>query len=169
MASVRRIEKRDDSLREGLRALLADSVEDGASVGFLAPLKPRVADPYWESVLGSLGDGRALWVAEDGGEVVGTVQLELCGKENGRHRAELQKLLVRTTHRGRGIARRLLEEAERFARSHGLTLLVLDTEKGSDAESIYRRLGWTRVGEIPDYAGKPDGRLIATVYYYKNL
>ena len=169
MATLRRVTAPEQGLRPALRALLADSVDNGASVGFRTPLDAQSADRFWDRVMAGLGDDRVLWVAEEAGQVVGSVQLELCWKENGSHRAELQKLLVRTSHRGRGIARKLLEEAERFARGEGRTLLVLDTEEGSVAESIYARLGWIRVGRIPGYAGKPDGTLIATVYYYKQL
>ena len=60
-----------------------------------------------------------------------------------------------------------MSSAEAFARANGRTTLVLDTEAGSLAESVYRKLGWQRVGEIPQYAGKPDGQLIATAVYYK--
>ena len=50
-----------------------------------------------------------------------------------------------------------------------MTLLVLDTEAGSAAEGIYRRLGWRYGGSIPGYAVTPDGLPHATVYMYKNL
>ena len=113
--------------------------------------------------------GLLLWVAEEEGRVVGSVQVEPCQKDNGRHRAELQKLLVLTARRGRGVARALMAEAERFAREAKRTLLVLDTEVGSIAESVYRNLGWTRAGEIPDYATTPTGKLHPTVYYFTRL
>jgi GNAT superfamily N-acetyltransferase len=168
--AVRRVAARDAALAEGLRAVLVDCVDNGASVGFLSPLGADVADRYWNRVFSLVDDGSLiLWVAEDNGRIVGTVQVELCGKDNGKHRGELQKLLVVTSARGRGIARMLMEEAERFARSEGRTLLVLDTQVGSVAESVYRNLGWSRAGEIPDYATTPKGELHPTVYYYKIL
>jgi GNAT superfamily N-acetyltransferase len=67
-------------------------------------------------------------------------------------------------------ARRLLmEHAEDAARGAGKTLLVLDTVTGGEAERLYERLGWTRVGVIPDYALYPDGRFCDTTVFYKNL
>jgi hypothetical protein len=137
MATIRRIESAEPRVIDGLCALLIDAVQDGASVGFLAPLSRDTAMSYWNQALASPGDGLVLWVAESGGEIVGTVQLSLCAKENGRHRAELQKLLV------------------------------LDTIAGSPAESVYRHLGWCKAGEIPEYAAMPDGELRATTYYCK--
>ena len=44
-----------------------------------------------------------------------------------------------------------------------------DTVTGDDAERLYERLGWTRVGVIPNYALYPDGRLCATTVFYKQL
>jgi hypothetical protein len=51
----------------------------------------------------------------------------------------------------------------------GKTLLVLDTVTGSDAERLYRRLGWQRCGEIPGYALWPDGRPCPTTVFFKQL
>jgi acetyltransferase len=152
-----------------LSALLIDVVHGGASVGFLAPLTVERATAYWQQVLSSLGSRLALLIAEQDGAVVGTVQLALVDKENARHRAEIQKLQVLSSFRGQGLSTKLMAAAEELALANGRTLLVLDTEAGSLAESVYRRLGWQKVGEIPQYAGKPDGQLIATAYYYKLL
>lgn len=167
MTDVRLVTACDERLLAGLSELLIDSVEGGASIGFLAPLTPPTAAHYWERTCASIGEHFSLWVAEFDGQVVGSVQLAGCTKENGRHRAEIQKLLVHSAYRGRGIAGALMRAAEAEAGLRGHTLLVLDTEVGSTAESIYRHLGWQKVGEIPNYAGRPDGRLIATAYYYK--
>ena len=149
--------------------LLADAVRDGASVGFLAPLPHATAVEYWTSVYALLDGDHYLWIVESEGKVIGSVQLAACTKPNGRHRAEVQKLLVRTTHRGQGLATRLMAALESFSQSIGCTLLVLDTESGSSAEGVYRHMGWQRVGEIPEYAGRPDGQLIATAVYFKRM
>jgi len=61
-----------------------------------------------------------------------------------------------------------MERAEVEALSEGKTLLVLDTASG-DAERVYERLGWVRVGVIPDYALYPDGRPCDTAIYFKSL
>lgn len=165
---VRRVKLPEAALIEPLSDLLIDAVHNGASVGFLAPLAQQSATAYWGHVFASLGDGLLLWVAEVGGKVVGTVQLSPCLKQNGRHRGEIQKLIVHSAHRGQGIASRLMAEAEAFSRSAGITLLVLDTQAGSVAESVYQHLGWQKAGEVPNYAASPDGQLRATAYYFKS-
>jgi GNAT superfamily N-acetyltransferase len=167
--TLRRIETAATAPAEGLVDLLIDVVRGGASVGFLWPLDRTGARDYWRSVLAALGDGLLLWVAESGPRVLGTVQLAPCLKANGRHRAELQKLLVQPSARGQGIASRLMAAVEAEACARGLTLLVLDTLVGSAADPIYRHLGWQHAGSIPDYAAAPDGTLHATAVFYKRL
>jgi acetyltransferase len=169
MTVIRKIPAAEPALLDGLCELLIDSVHDGASVGFLAPLSHDRARRYWEGVFASLGSGQALWVAEEGGEITGSVQLALCEKENGRHRGEMQKLFVHSGKRGAGIASMLINELEAFARASARTLLVLDTLQDSLAEPVYRHLGWQRAGAIPDYAGAPDGVLHPTVIYFKHI
>jgi hypothetical protein len=45
---------------------------------------------------------------------------------------------------------------------------VLDTAT-DEAERVYQRMGWTRLGVLPDYAMMPDGSLCDTVFYFKRL
>jgi hypothetical protein len=63
----------------------------------------------------------------------------------------------------------LMRAAEEAALAAGRTVLVLDTVTGSEAERLYQRMGWTRVGVVPDYALWPDGRLCDTTFFYKRL
>lgn len=169
MIEIRQVTEPEQALVPPLCGLLIDAVHNGASVGFLAPLTIDRAARYWEQVLASLGDGLLLWVAEEDGTIVGSIQLAPSQKENGRHRAEVQKLFVLSGYRGQGISTHLMSAAETAARAAGRTLLVLDTLAGSGAEAVYQHLGWQRAGEIPDFAASPDGQLHATVYYFKPL
>ena len=154
---------------EELAGLLAETVESGASVGFLAPLARAEAVAWWRGRSAAVAAGRLLvWVAYgEPGRVLGTVSLALADKPNSAHRAELVKLMVRRDARGRGLGRSLLTRAEEAAAARGITLLHLDTETGSPAEHLYRSSGWTPVGAIPDYAADPAGVLRPTTIYYK--
>jgi GNAT superfamily N-acetyltransferase len=167
--TVRQVDRQQAAGLVGLPQLLIDVVDGGASVGFLAPLSPQVAAKYWDDVFAELGAHLHLFVAEADGTVVGSVQLAPSPKQNGRHRAEVQKLIVLRAWRGRGVASRLLGEAEGLARSLGRTLLVLDTEADSVAESVYKRLGWQWAGGIPDYAASTAGSLRANTIFYKRV
>jgi len=159
------------SLRSGLVALLEDVVKGGASVGFLPPLDGEEAGAYWDGVAATLkGGSRRLWIAcaADGG-IVGTVQLDLPGQANGRHRAEVIKLMVLSGARRQGLGRLLMEAAEAEAHRLARTTLVLDTRQGDPSEALYRGMGWQPAGTIPRYAQSADGTLHTTAFYYKLL
>jgi GNAT superfamily N-acetyltransferase len=167
---VRRLHSLDDAQIDGLADLLVDCVEGGASVSFMHPLSHAKARAFWRRVADGVAAGeRALLVAEDGDGIVGSVQLVLNLPENQPHRADVAKTLVHRRARRRGLGEALLLAAEDVARDCGRTLLVLDTVTGSDAERLYARLGWVRVGSIPGYALMPDGEPCSTTYYYKTL
>jgi GNAT superfamily N-acetyltransferase len=110
-----------------------------------------------------------LLAASDPDGIVGTVQLVFAWPENQPHRADLEKMLVHRRARGRGIGAALMRAAEAGARAAGKTLLVLDTATGGEAERLYARLGWIRVGTIPGYALWPRGGLCGTTFYYRKL
>jgi predicted acetyltransferase len=166
---IRRAREARSILVDGLVDLLVDAVRNGSSIGFLWPLSRATAERYWREVFKSLDDDHVVWIALEGEKIVGSVQLGRSLKENGRHRAEIMKLMVHSEWRRRGVSAELLAAAEAYARASGCLLLVLDTEVGSVAETVYRRLGWSKSGEIPDYATTPDGSLAATAYFYKRL
>jgi len=154
-----------------LVALLQDGVQHGASIGFLRPLAADSAEQFWQEVIRDVAAGaRILLVLRDGDRIAGSVQLGLCLKPNGRHRAEVQKLMVRHARRGRGLGQALMQRAEAEARAHGRRLLFLDTSVGEGgAVRFYERLGYTLAGSIPDYAADPDGQLRPNAIFYKQL
>lgn len=157
-------------LLPGLAALLADAVDAGASVGFWPPMRPSRALAYWHGVLEEVKAGCVLLlVAEDGGTVVGSVQLAPSAKENGPHLAEVRKLFVLAARRRRGIGRALLASVEAEALARGRTCLVLDTRTGDPSERLYAGSGWVRVGEIPRYVREHDGTETGTTVYYRHL
>jgi len=168
--SVRRLDAVDDAQIEALATLLIDCIEGGAGVSFMHPLAPAKAQAFWRRVADGVAAGeRALLVAEDSTGIVGTVQLTWAQPENQPHRADLAKMLVHRRARRCGIGAALIAAAEQTARDCGKTLLVLDTVTGSDAERLYARLGWIRVGEIPGYALLPRGGPAATTVFYREL
>jgi len=159
-----------DAVVEELAELLVDTVDGGASIGFLSPLDRAAAVVWWKERAAAAATGRlAVWTARDGDRVVGTVTMAHPDKPNSRHRAELVKLMVHRNARGQGLGRALLAVAEQAAIEEGVTLLHLDTETDSPAERLYRSAGWTMAGVIPDYAANPSGVLRPTTLYYKHV
>src|SRR5262249_12464793 len=148
---------------EQLVGVLIDCVEGGASVSFMHPLSRERADEFWRDVAEDLPGGvRLLLIAEDAQGVCGTVQLVLKQPENQPHRADLGKMLVHRRARRQGLGAALMRAAEAAAADCGKTLLVLDAVTRGDASRLYERLGWQRVGEIPEYALLPRGGLCGT-------
>ena len=155
---------------DALAAVLADCVAGGASVSYMEPFSHEDARAAFRDWAADVEHGRRLILgAFAAGELVGTVQVILALPPNQPHRAEIAKMLVHRSARRRGIARMLMEHAESEARMEGKSLLVLDTVTGDDAERLYLRLGWTRVGVIPGYALYPDGRPCDTTVFFKAL
>lgn len=166
---IRRLLTVTDTEVQALAELLIDCVDGGASVSFMHPLPRPKAQAFWRRVAdGVAQDERALLVAEDAGGIVGTVQLVLEQPENQPHRADLSKMLVHRRARRHGVGDALMQAAEQLARDCGKSLLVLDTAS-ADAERLYTRHGWQRVGVVPGYALLPQGGLCATIFFYKDL
>ena len=168
MTTIELLSDATDDDVEALADVMVDSVDGGASVNFLRPLPHTDASRWWRA---ALADPHALtWVArDDDGSIVGCVRLSLAQQPNGRHRGEVGKMLVHRRARGRRVATDLLVALEAWAVAHGRHRLVLDTETGSDAERVYQRQGWQRVGDVPDFCLTADGALASTTYYTKGL
>lgn len=168
---IRRLDPRAIAERRPqLATLLLDAVADGHSLGFLNGLDQDQLDAYWQGVADEVGAGRrVLLAAERDGHLVGSAQLDLCLKPNGNNRAEVQKVLVHCTERRQGIGTALMQALEIEALALRRGLLFLDTAAGSEAEQLYRKSGYQRVGELPEYACTPNGRWHATAIYYKTL
>lgn len=155
-----------------LAQLLQACVHGGASVGYLAPMPDTDARAFWRGLAPSVRDGRrAVLVARDEtGDIAGSGQLVFETRPNGRHRAEISKLLVLPSHRRRGIATQLMHDLERLARERAIRMLFLDTSEGpGGARALYETLGYQYAGGIPDWALDPDGRPAQNAIFYKIL
>ena len=166
---IRRIATATDSDIEGLCDVLIDCVESGASVSFMLPMTRDKALRFWRKVAESASrEERALLVAEEGDRIVGTVQVVFDLPENQPHRGDVSKMLVHRSQRKKGIGEALMRAAEEASKQAGRTLLVLDTAS-ADAERLYERCGFRRVGIVPNYALLPQGGYCDTVFFYKQL
>ena len=159
-----------DADLEALTDILCDCVEGGASVGFMLPLTREHALAFWQRIAVDVAaKRRVLLVARDAQGICGTVQLILDLPDNQPHRADVAKMQVLRRVRRQGLGAVLMRAAETAARARGRHLLVLDAVTGGDGARLYERLGWTRVGDIPQYALWPGGGYVSTTYYYRDL
>jgi GNAT superfamily N-acetyltransferase len=159
-----------DSVLDQLADVLVDCVAGGASVSFMSPFSHDSALGFFRKVAGSVAAGdTVLLAARLDDEIMGTVQLGLDTPPNQPHRADIKKMLVHRSARGRGNGAALMAAAEEEARRRGRWLLVLDTVPGENGHRLYLRAGWTQTGIVPDYALFPDGRLCDTAIMWKRL
>jgi len=162
--------RREAVVTSALAGLLVETVAHGGSVSFMHPLEPVEALAFWDASLAAADRGeRIVLGAYAGEELTGTVTLLLACPPNQPHRAEIAKMMTRVRFRNRGIARLLMEEAERLAIANGKTLLNLDTAEEEGAGGLYEKLGFYKAGTIPDFALKPHGGLTGTIIYWKRI
>lgn len=155
-----------------LSRILADSVEDGAAISFMAPMSYEVAARFWQNdVLPEVAARRrVLFGAELDGETVGTVQLITAMPPNQSHRCEIAKMIVHPSARRLGLGRMLMNHAIDRAQELGKTLVTLDTRTGDLAEPLYASVGFEIAGVIPDFAWDPDGRARhSTTYMFRRI
>ena len=162
----------DPAEAEQLAEVTIDVVEGGASVGFMLPLSKEHAVAFWRGCQAAAERGeRILLVAEntETHQIDGTVQVIVAMPDNQPHRGDIAKMQVHRRARRRGLGATLMRAAEQAAVDAGKTLLVLDAVTNSDAYRLYSRLGWIRVGDVPDYALWPGGGYCSTTFFYRRL
>lgn len=155
-----------------LAELLRSCVHEGASVGFVLPFSIQDSEEFWQRrVRPSLvTNRRVVMVAEIERKIAGSVQLDCDLMPNQKHRADVSKLLVHPTYRRQGLARNLMQELEQQALQRQLTLLVLDTKTGDNAQPLYASMGFEEAGTVPGFALDPFSRKFdATTYMFKRL
>lgn len=150
--------------------LLQDSVAGGASIGWTEPPSTKEARNYWTEVLEAAGRGeRLLCVATDNHVCAGAIQLAFAPRQNARHRAEVQKLMVHSQYRRRGVAKALLAAVESAAAARGVALLLLEVRSADPAEQLCRRAGYQLVGTVPGFVRSTKGDFDPVSIYYRQL
>lgn len=161
-----------DEQLDQLVEILQHTVNNGAAVGFIAPLSAERATQFWqETIRPAVASGdRALFLALEEGRAVGTAQLILGMPDNQPHRGEVSKMMVHPDHRRKGIAHQLIARLEEEARAHDRWQITLDTRSGGGAEPFYHRMGYKVAGIIPNFGkNATDDAFHATTYMYKTL
>ena len=156
---------------ERLAQILHACVHEGASIGFVLPFDHSQARSYWLDRVAAphAAGSKLVLIATLGGAIAGTAQLDLDSMPSKRHHAEVSKVLVDPAFRRAGVARALMREIERRAAKENRWLLTLDTA-GDAAEALYRSLGYTLAGAIPNYARNAfEDSYDATRLMYKDL
>lgn len=161
----------NDADLTALCELLQTVVEKGASIGFFSPLSREEAERYWRRAYQEfLNSERVILIVRDSSQHI-VASAQYCGAKsaNGRHRAEVQKIMVHPMAQRQGLGKVLMEAIERHALENGRELLILDTRQGDLGELLYRRCGYLEAGTIPGYTRTPYGKPQGTTIFYKAL
>jgi len=142
----------------------ADSTELEAAYGVVTEYYEAMQVVAKESkerfVQDYFGPAAGLWLAWIDGQIAGCIALRAI---NNAETAEIKRMYVRPGWRGHGIAQKLLEQAERFARETGYQRIYLDTTDGMvTAAQLYRRNGYE---PCERYNDNPQ----ATIFMMKRL
>jgi putative acetyltransferase len=99
--------------------------------------------------------GIAFFVMRDGGTAIGMGAFK---RIDDRH-AEIKSMHILAEHRGRGLARRMLDHLVDQAAAAGFTRLSLETgvQPGfAAARALYEKAGFTRCGPFEGYRDDPN-------------
>lgn len=123
------------------------------AAGFTAGLQASLGLPGW----------RRVWVALEGEEIIGHIDLRARPEPAARHRCLLGMGVHRNARRG-GLGTALVATAAAWARSQGLEWLDLEVLAGNaPARALYRKAGFVQTGEIADLF-RIDGESLGYVF-----
>jgi len=146
-----------------------DAIRDGIGFNWMIPPGRDVLEKYWHGVL--VVPERVLFVGRLDGTIAASIQLLKPGtsKETSSFAALLDAHFVAPWARGHGLAKELLQQAEREARGQGFSVLKLSVRQTQEAAiRLYEETGYVCWGVLPyyEFAG---GKMIPGRFYYKHV
>lgn len=146
-----------------------DAIQDGIGFHWVSPPVREVMESYWKGVL--VVPERTLFVGRLDGTLVASIQLvrPSKSKETSAFAATVEGHFVAPWARGHGLAKALLEAAEREAAKQGFSLIKLSVRATqSKAITLYRESEYIEWGVLP-YHEFVNASMVAGHYFYKKL
>jgi ribosomal protein S18 acetylase RimI-like enzyme len=146
-----------------------DAVREGIGFNWVLPPGKDILETYWKGVL--VVPERVLFAGRLDGTLAASVQLVKPGpsKETSAFCAFIEGHFVAPWARGHGLAKMLLEAAEREARAQGFSVLRLSVRSTQEAAiKLYEESGYICWGTLPYYEFV-NAEMIAGRFYYKNM
>ena len=146
-----------------------DAIREGIGFNWVLPPGKDILETYWKGVL--VVPERVLYVGRLDGVLAASVQLVKPGpsKETSSFAASIEAHFVAPWARGHGLAKMLLEAAEREARSQGFSVLKLSVRETQEAAiKLYEESEYVLWGTLPYYEFE-SAKMIAGRFYYRNL
>ncbi|WP_079054125.1 GNAT family N-acetyltransferase [Streptomyces graminilatus] len=138
---------------ESAHRILADLVGGGAALGWVEPpSRDEVAELLGHVVSAARAGDAALRVACLDRRLVGLGYWLRYARPTHRPHADLEKIAVDASAHGRGVGRALTAALINDAREAGIEVLTLDARgDNTNALRLYRSLGFTEYGRLPDF------------------
>jgi ribosomal protein S18 acetylase RimI-like enzyme len=146
--------------------ILADLVRGGAALGWVdPPSRDEVAELLDHITSGADVGNAALRAAYIDRQLVGLGYWQRYARPTHRPHADLEKIAVGAAAQGRGVGRVLTAALVADARRAGIEVLTLDARgDNSNALSLYRSLGFTEYGRLPDFVAVGERRYDKVFY-----
>jgi ribosomal protein S18 acetylase RimI-like enzyme len=146
--------------------ILADLVRGGAALGWVDPPScDEVAELLDHITSGADVGNAALRAAYIDRQLVGLGYWQRYARPTHRPHADLEKIAVGAAAQGRGVGRVLTAALVADARRAGIEVLTLDARgDNSNALSLYRSLGFTEYGRLPDFVAVGERRYDKVFY-----
>jgi len=126
-----------------LFAAYGQIVDAGAGFPHEPPVSREAFDDYW------IAHSSAVWIARVGGQLVGAYYVKPNFVGKAAHIANAGYFVL-SSHRGRGLGRRLVEHSLHGARTLGFDAMQFNLVFASNpARHLYQRMGFQEVGRIP--------------------
>ncbi|MEU5430441.1 N-acetyltransferase [Streptomyces olivoreticuli] len=138
---------------ESAHRILADLVRGGAALGWVEPPSPDEVAELLDHVVSAAHAGdAALRAAYVDRRLVGLGYWLRYARPTHRPHADLEKIAVDAAAHGRGVGRALTAALIADARRAGIEVLTLDARgDNSNALHLYRSLGFSEYGRLPDF------------------
>ncbi len=170
MIEVKKIEKFEKGELDELASATIDAIQEGIGFGWIRkPPKSKIIE-YWKGVI--LVPNRLLFVGKYKGVISGSIQVVMFSSTNEAaiFRVFIDTHFVATWARGHGLAKLLLEEAQKECKKRNYTHVILDVrETQKRAINLYEQLGFKLWGKLPVYHKLLDGNMVSGNYYFKEL
>ncbi|MEU5272609.1 N-acetyltransferase [Streptomyces hygroscopicus] len=149
-----------DRLPESAHLILSDLVGGGAALGWVEPpSRDEVAELLRHVVSAARAGDAALRVAYLDRRLVGLGYWLRYSRPTHRPHADLEKIAVAAAVHGRGVGRALTAALIADAREAGIEVLTLDARgDNTHALRLYRSLGFTEYGRLPDFVAVGEHR-----------
>ncbi len=149
--------------REAVTAEDAESIRNlVTSTGMFSSAEIEIsAELVTERVAHGQASGYEFIIAERGGKMLGYACYGQTPGTKGTF--DLYWIAVSSDLQGAGLGREILTRAEGAARAHGARCLIAETsgtEKYAPTRAFYRKSGFRKAAEIPDFYAEGDAKLI---------